>query len=96
MNPGRAQPRIRDTIWDGQPQMMIFPNGRPKGMKNVLEEWGIDTDRIRAADIAKIGALSMCTCLACVPPVMFKDELVQKQLLPSGIGGDGAGWWQCV
>ena len=51
VNPGGAQPRMRDTIWDGQPQTMILPDGRPKGMKLVLEERGIDTDRMRAADM---------------------------------------------
>ena len=51
VNPGGAQPRMCDTIWDGQPQTMILPDGRPKGMKLVLEERGIDTDRMRAADM---------------------------------------------
>lgn len=31
--------------------MMILPDGRPRGMKLVLQERGIDTDRMKAADM---------------------------------------------
>ena len=42
MNVG-AQPQMRDTVWDGRVQKMVFADGKPKGMKIVLEEHGIDT-----------------------------------------------------
>ena len=51
VNPGGAQPRLRDTVWDGQPQRMVLPDGRQKGMKLVLQERGIDTERMKAADM---------------------------------------------
>ena len=40
---GGRQPVMRDTIWNGTVQSMVLPDGRPKGMKIVLEERGIDT-----------------------------------------------------
>ena len=30
MNKGK-QPKMRDTVWNGQPQTMTLPDGRPKG-----------------------------------------------------------------
>ena len=51
VNLGGAQPAMRDTVWDGQPQQMVLPDGTPKGMKLVLQEWEIDTDRMKAADM---------------------------------------------
>ena len=29
--PGGKQPKMRDTVWNGQPQTMTLPDGRPKG-----------------------------------------------------------------
>ena len=51
VNPGGAQPRMRDKTWDGETQTMILPDGQLKGMKLVLQERGIDTDRMKAADM---------------------------------------------
>ena len=51
VNPGGAQPRMRDTVWDGKLQRMVLNDGRPKGMRTVLQERGIDTDRMKAADM---------------------------------------------
>ena len=48
---GGAQARMRDTIWDGRVQKMCFSDGQPKGMKIVLQERGIDTSRMKAADM---------------------------------------------
>ena len=36
--PGGKQPKMRDTVWNGQPQTMTLPDGRPKGAALVLEE----------------------------------------------------------
>ena len=48
---GGAQPRMRDTIWDGRVQIMVLADGRPKGMRIILQERGIDTTRMKAADM---------------------------------------------
>ncbi|CAB5391009.1 unnamed protein product [Rhizophagus irregularis] len=49
LNPGGKQPIMRDTIFNGQIQSMVFPNdypdknlrGKPKGMKLILQERGL-------------------------------------------------------
>lgn len=51
VGPGGAQPRTRDTIWDGRVQKMVSSNGCPKGMRIVLQERGGDTSRMKAADM---------------------------------------------
>jgi hypothetical protein len=43
VGPGGKQMKMRDTIWQGEIQSLILPDGQPKGMKIVLEERGIDT-----------------------------------------------------
>ena len=43
--PGGKQPKMRDTVWNGQPQTMTLPDGQPKGAALVLEERGYDTRR---------------------------------------------------
>ena len=48
---GGAQPRMRDTIWDGRVQIMVLADGWPKGMRIILQERGIDTTRMKAADM---------------------------------------------
>lgn len=45
---GGAQPRMRDTLWNGKLWKMVLNDGRPK---LVLEERGIDTSRMRAGDV---------------------------------------------
>ena len=36
MHPGGAHPRIRDTYYSGKLQRMVFPDGTPQGMKQLL------------------------------------------------------------
>ena len=43
MNPGGRQPKMRDTVYRGKLQRMVFEDGTPKGAKRVLEERGINT-----------------------------------------------------
>lgn len=43
VGPGGKQMKMRDTIWQGEIQSLILPDGQPKGMKIVLKERGIDT-----------------------------------------------------
>lgn len=46
VNPGGQQPLMRDTVWAGQPQKMVFSLGVAKGMRKVLEERGINTSSL--------------------------------------------------
>ena len=48
---GGVQPKMHDTMWNGRVQKMVLPDGLPKGMKLVLEERGINTQRIKAKDM---------------------------------------------
>ena len=52
--PGGAQAKLRDTVWAGKVQRMVFSLGVAKGMKRVLEERGINTASLRADDMRKI------------------------------------------
>ena len=51
LKPGGAQPRLRDTYWNGKLQKMNLPDGRPKGLNLVLQECGIDTHKMKLADM---------------------------------------------
>ena len=52
--PGGAQAKLRDTMWAGKLQRMVFNLGVPKGMKRVLEERGINTATLRGDDMQNI------------------------------------------
>ena len=39
---------MRDTVWNGNVQRMVLDDGRPKGMKIVLKESGVDTHGMNA------------------------------------------------
>ena len=55
VNPGGVQPLMRDTVWVGRVQRMVFNVGNvAKGMRKVLEERGINTTTLRADDMRKI------------------------------------------
>ena len=41
-------------MWNGRPQKMVLGDGRPKGMKLVLQERGINTDHMKAVDMRLI------------------------------------------
>ena len=46
---GGQQPKMRDTMWgpDKTPQKMVLEDGRPQGLKLVLEETGICTEGMK-------------------------------------------------
>ena len=50
-NPGGKQPRMRDTVWNGRAQRMVFPDGTPKGLDQVLRERGINTRKMKLDDM---------------------------------------------
>ncbi len=54
VNPGGKQAVMKDTKWDGQVQPMVLPDGRPKGMKLVLEERGVDTSGMKAEKMREV------------------------------------------
>ena len=45
---GGKQPFLRDTVWDGQVQKMVRPDGVQKGLRTVLEERGVYTKGMNA------------------------------------------------
>ena len=51
VNPGGGQPRMHDTFWNGRRQSIVLPDGRRKGMKLVLQERGVNTKGMKAADV---------------------------------------------
>ena len=54
VKPGGAQPVMRDTNWNGKKQKIVLSDGRPKGMKLILEERGVDTTKMKGADMALV------------------------------------------
>lgn len=54
VKPGGAQPALRDTMWAGKVQKLVFSDGTPKGMKKILEERGINTSTLKAGDMRTI------------------------------------------
>lgn len=56
MNKGSRgkQPKMRDTVWNGQPQTMTLPDGRPKGVALVLEERGYNTRGMKLEQLREI------------------------------------------
>ncbi len=42
---------MRDTEWAGKPQKLVDRHGIPKGMKQILKERGINTERMLADDM---------------------------------------------
>ena len=51
MEPGGKQPQIHDAYWKGRLQLLVFPDGTPKGTKRVLMERGIDTSGMKLEDM---------------------------------------------
>ena len=45
------QPVIRDTVYKGVVQRMVYEDGTAKGLKRILDEWGIDTSKIKRDDM---------------------------------------------
>ena len=45
---------MRDTVWNGQPQTMILPDGQPKGVALVLGKRGYDTKKMKLEDMRVI------------------------------------------
>ena len=51
VKPGGKQPVMHDTVYNGKSQKMILRDGRPKGMKLVLQERGVDVSGMKGEDM---------------------------------------------
>ncbi len=51
VHPGGKQPVMRDSVWDGKSQRMVYPDGVPKGTTAILEERGVNTKGMKAQDL---------------------------------------------
>ena len=51
LNPGGAQPAMRDTVWQGERQSLVFQSGphkgKPKGAFQILKECGYDEKELK-------------------------------------------------
>lgn len=54
VNPGGKQPKMRSTMFNGEVQQMTLADGRPKGMRLVLEERGVNLDGKKAKNMVEI------------------------------------------
>ena len=52
--PGGKQPKMHDTYWNGKLQKMVLPDGRPKGLRVILQERGINTTGMKLEDMRKV------------------------------------------
>ena len=73
---GGAQPRMRDTYFNGRLQRMVFSDGTPKGMKRVLEE--------RNVSVTKMVAEDMRQALQSMPDFKYKKTKVETLLIDNG------------
>ena len=89
---GGCQARLRDTVFNGVTQTMIFPDdypdeslrGKPKGMKRVLEERGLWSDKllkICEKCKSKVEVTDRRTCCAKRILELQDDFRLQKSLL---------------
>ena len=53
VKPGGCQPKMRDTVYDGVTQRMVFDDGTPKGMRQVLIERHVNVKGMVAADMQR-------------------------------------------
>ena len=78
VKPGGAQPRMRDTYYNGRLQKMVFSDSdrTPKGMKKVLEERGVNVSKMKAEDMRQ--------ALQSMNDFKYEKTKVENLLLDSG------------
>jgi len=54
VRPGGAEAILHDTVWNGMSQRMVLSDGRPKGMKRVHEERGVNTKGMKAERMQEV------------------------------------------
>ena len=67
---------MRDTVWAGHVQKMVNDDGVPKGMKVILEEQCINTERMKADD--------MRTILSFHDDIANEKRIVEKLIADKG------------
>ena len=53
LKPGGKQPPMHDTYWKGKLQRLVYSDGTPKGLKNILTERGINVRKMKLDDMKK-------------------------------------------
>lgn len=76
VNPGGAQPKMRDTYWDSRLQKMVYRDGTPKGMKAVLQERGVNVTKMKGDEMRQI--------LQNMADFKYEKTKVEHVLLDSG------------
>ena len=85
VGPGGQQPKMHDTVWgpDKTPQKMVLPDGRPKGLKLVLEERGVCTTNMKKQDmIARLSEEEDFRSEACQAVMFLRSKGDRAFLLP--------------
>ena len=56
VKPGESQPKMQHTYWGGKLQRMVYRDGAPKGMKDVLIErgGGVNVTKMKADQIQEM------------------------------------------
>ena len=60
--PRGKQPVMCDTVYNGDPQKLVLPNGILKGVKSVFQGQGIDVGKMKADDMR--ATLQKCKILS--------------------------------
>lgn len=79
VKPGGAQPKMRDIIWGGRVEKMVFRDGTPKGMKEVLRERGVNVTKMLGDEMREI--------LQNMHDFKYKKTRVKKLLMDHGFRG---------
>lgn len=54
LGPGGKQPAQRDTVWNGAVQKLVFPDGTPKGARQIAVERGLWADGMKLDDVRAV------------------------------------------
>ena len=79
VKPGGVQPKMHDTIWGGRVQKMVFADGTPKGMKEVLRERGVNVTKMKGDE--------MRATLQNIHDFKYEKTRVEKLLMGHGFRG---------
>jgi len=79
LSQGGAQPKMRDTTWGGRVQKMVFSDGTPKGMKQILIERGVNVTKMKGDEMRSI--------LQNMHDFKYEKTRVEKLLMDNGFRG---------
>ena len=86
---GGKQPILRDTVFNGQRQSLILPDGRPKGIQTILTERGLWKSNLRLFCGVKKTIVTNDDCCARHILAAQEDFKVNKPLLQEVIESMG-------